>query len=201
MRRWCRSALGVHIQEVPAACTITGVSTSIGASSGRASKPDRPGGELFRASDFIRSFGAVARVTSRRRSSCSSTTAAPTATSFGSPTAPIRRIVTLENLGRPHRPTETGQRRQGGTFGNTIRLQCRLPAPPIPDEAFQSRGDPGGRRGCRTDREASPVWAMDPDLPTLRPDFRDRQLGADRLELHTNTAPAPGGADDLTLCR
>jgi phage tail sheath protein FI len=187
---------GVYIQEVPSGVrTITGVSTSIGAFLGRASKgPIDQAVRLFSIADFTRSFGETHPASDLAES-------VKLFFNNGGTDCYVVRIangadpaeVTLENLEGNNVLTATAK--ASGTFGNTIRLEIDYRTA-SPDETFNLRVilEDGG---VAVQSESFTGLSMDPNSPRFAPAFVTGSSALIDLELHANTDA--GGADDLTV--
>ncbi|SFA78353.1 hypothetical protein SAMN05421688_0852 [Poseidonocella pacifica] len=187
---------GVYIQEVPSGVrTITGVSTSVGAFLGRASKgPIDQAVRLFSIADFNRAFGvphpasdlaeSVKLFFNNGGTDCYVIRIARNA-------APAE--VTLENLEGNN--VLTAQAKASGTFGNTIRLTVDFRTA-NPDETFNLMVvlEEGG---VAVQTEAFTGLSMDPTSPRFAPLFVTGSSGLIDLDLHANTNA--GGGDDLTV--
>lgn len=187
---------GVYIQEVPSGVrTITGVSTSVGAFLGRASKgPIDQAVRLFSIADYTRSFGdthpasdlaeTVKLFFNNGGSDCYVVRVARNA-------GPAE--VTIENLDGSNVLTATAK--ASGAFGNTIRLEIDFRTT-NPDETFNLRVvlEEGG---VAVQTEAFTGLNMDPDSPRFAPTFVTGSSALIDLALHANTAA--GGGDDLTV--
>jgi len=186
---------GVYIQEVPSGVrTITGVSTSVGAFLGRASKgPINKAVRLFSIADFIRSFGAA-------RSDSDLAEAVKLFFNNGGTDAYVIRIardadpatVTLENLEGNSVLVATAK--ADGAFGNTIRLSVDFRTA-NPDESF-NLGVTLEEGGIAVQTESFTGLTMDPDSPRFAPAFVTNSSALIDLALTPGTDA--GGADDLT---
>lgn len=187
---------GVYIQEVPSGVrTISGVSTSIGAFLGRASKgPIDRAVRLFSIADFTRSFGdphpasaladSVKLFFNNGGTDCYVVRIARNA-------SPAE--VTIENL-EGHNVLTT-RAKASGTFGNTIRLEVDYRTS-NPDETFNLRVvlEEGG---VAVQNESFTGLSMDPVSPRFAPSYVTGSSALIDLALHANTAA--GGGDDLTV--
>jgi len=185
---------GVYIQEVPSGVrTITGVSTSVGAFLGRASKgPISKAVRLFSIADFVRNFGAP-------RSESDLAEAVKLFFNNGGTDCYVIRIardadparVTLENLAGQSVLRATAK--ADGAFGNTIRLSVDYRTA-NPDESF-NLGVTLEEGGIAVQTESFTGLTMDPDSPRFAPAFVTSSSALIKLELDPNTDI--GGAVDL----
>jgi hypothetical protein len=187
---------GVYIQEVPSGVrTITGVSTSIGAFLGRATKgPIDRAVRLFSFADFERAFGeahpagdlaeSVKLFFNNGGTDCYVIRVARNA-------APAS--VVIENQASINVLVATAK--ASGRWGNTIRLQVDY-ATANPDETFNLRViyEEGG---LAVQTESFTGLSMDPTAPRFAPDFVTGSSGLVNLELHADVDA--GGANDLTV--
>lgn len=185
---------GVYIQEVPSGVrTITGVSTSIGAFLGQATKgPIDRAVRLFSFADFERSFGAahpdgdlaesVRLFFNNGGTDCYVVRIARNA----DPAA-----VTVRNLEGHDVLVATAK--ASGSWGNTVRLEVDWRTA-NPDETFNLRVvlEEGG---LAVQSESFSGLSMDPGSPRFAPTFVTQGSALIGLALHPNTAA--GGADDL----
>jgi hypothetical protein len=187
---------GVYIQEVPSGVrTITGVSTSIGAFLGRASKgPINRALRLFSYADFERSFGAahpggdLAQAVKLFFDNGGTDTYVIRIARGASPAA-----VTIENLRRQNVLTATAKAE--GTWGNTVRLEIDYKTV-NPDETFNLRviHEEGG---LAVQTEPFTGLSMDPTSPRFAPAFVSASSTLITLALHADAAA--GGANDLSV--
>lgn len=185
---------GVYIQEVPSGVrTITGVSTSIGAFLGRASKgPIDQAVRLFSIADFTRSFGDAHPASDLAGS-------VKLFFNNGGTDCYVVRIangadpaeVTLTNLNGDNVLVATAT--ASGTFGNTIRLEIENRTANA-DETFNLRVilEEGG---IAVQNESFTGLSMDPNSPRFAPTFVTGSSSLIGLDLHADTAP--GGGNDL----
>jgi len=186
---------GVYIQEVPSGVrTITGVSTSIGAFLGRASRgPINRPVRLFSFADFERSFGdphpasdlahAVSLFFNNGGTDCYVVRVARDA----SPAA-----VTIQNLAGQNVLVATAK--ADGRWGNTLRMEIDYRTA-NPDESFNLRVlfEEGGQV---VQSESFTGLNMDPDSPRFAPRFVSGSSTLINLTLHAEVDI--GGPNDLT---
>ena len=187
---------GVYIQEVPSGVrTITGVSTSVGAFLGRASKgPINKAVRLSSIADFVRSFGAPV-------SESDLAEAVKLFFNNGGTDCHVIRIarnsdsarVTLQNLAGVNVLRATAK--ADGAFGNTIRLSVDY-STSNPDESF-NLGVTLEEGGIAVQTENHSGLTMDPDSPRFAPAYVTGSSSLIKLELDPNTDI--GGAADLTV--
>ena len=185
---------GVYIQEVPSGVrTITGVSTSIGAFLGRATKgPIDRAVRLFSIADLERSFGEPHPASDLAES-------VKLFFNNGGTDCYVIRIarnadpaaVTMRNLEGHDVLVATAK--ASGSWGNTVRLEVDFRTA-NPDETFNLRVilEEGG---LAVQSESFTGLSMDPVAARFAPAFVTNSSALVRLELHANTAAA--GADDL----
>jgi phage tail sheath protein FI len=185
---------GVYIQEVPSGVrTITGVSTSVGAFLGRASKgPIDQAVRLFSIADFSRNFGDAHPASDLAES-------VKLFFNDGGTDCYVVRIangadpaeVTLMNLNGDN--VLVAMAKASGTFGNTIRLEVDYRTA-NPDETFNLRVilEEGG---IAVQNESFTGLSMAPLSPRFAPTFVTGSSALIDLDLHTDTAS--GGTNDL----
>jgi phage tail sheath protein FI len=185
---------GVYIQEVPSGVrTITGVSTSIGAFFGRASKgPINRAVRLFSYADYERSFGAphpngdladaVSLFFGNGGTDCYVVRVAQN---------PAAASLVLENLAGQNVLVATAKAE--GRWANTVRLEVDYASPTNPDELFNLRViyEEGG---LAVQTESLTGLSMDPTSPRFAPAFVSASSALITLALHPD-ADAGGGND------
>lgn len=187
---------GVYIQEVPSGVrTITGVSTSIGAFLGRASKGpiDQPV-RLFSIADFERNFGAAHPASDLAES-------VKLFFNNGGTDCYVIRVarnpapasVVLENLAGGNVLTATAKAH--GVWANTVRLAVDYNTA-NPNETFNLRviHEEGG---LAVQTESFTGLSMDPTAARFAPTFVSNSSTLIELELHADADA--GGANDLTV--
>ena len=187
---------GVYIQEVPSGVrTITGVSTSIGAFLGRASKgPIHKAVRLFSYADYQRSFGDPLPASDLAHS------VKLFFDNGGTDTYVIRvaegalaASLTIENQRGQNVLVATAKAK--GRWANTVRLEVDY-STTYPDDTFNLRiiHEEGGQA---VQTESFTGLTMDPDAPRFAPAFVTSSSGLIDLTLHTDAAA--GGANDIAV--